>query len=211
VYRAPSNAVESLALTDPTIYARVDYLDPNANIDDREKAACKSVLKNLPVVFTFAPMNLLYYRATFPAKSTEVVTVTYKQYPYLDTRDQPSYQLAYVLHPASLWKSFGPIELDVAVPQGVKVASSVPCESAGVDERSPSASLAYPGIKFNKPKVTCSVYKATLRDKTGELFVAVDAGSWKSATLKPEPQPEPRPAPKAQQQVSADVGAKDGP
>jgi hypothetical protein len=184
VYRAPSNAVESLVLTDPTIYARVDYLDPNANINDRERAACKSVLKNLPVVFTFAPMNLLYYRAAFPARSTQVVAVTYKQYPYLDTRDQPSYQLAYVLHPASLWKSFGPIDLEVVVPDGVKIASSVPCESAGVEDRTLSGHILVGTASSIKAR--CSVYKTTLEDKTGELFVAVDAASWKAATVRPE-------------------------
>ena len=168
--------------SDPTIYARVDYLDPNAKINERERAACKSILKNLPVVFTFAPMNLLYYRATFPAKSTQTVTVSYKQYPYLDTRGQESYQLAYVLHPASLWKSFGPIELEIAVPEGVKVKASVPCASAGVEERAPHTD--YP--TDTEAKLRCSIYKATLIAKTGELFAAVDAASWNAATPKPE-------------------------
>ena len=71
------------------------------------------MLKNLPVVFTFAPMNLLYYRVEFPPKATRVVAVSYKQYCYLDTKAPQSYQLAYVLHPASLWDSFGPINLKV--------------------------------------------------------------------------------------------------
>jgi len=197
---------------DPTIYARVDYLDPHANINDREKAACKTILKNLPVVFTFAPMNLLYYRATFPAKSTQVVTVSYKQYPYLDTGGQESYQLAYVLHPASLWKSFGPIELEIAVPEGANIKASVPCESAGVEDRAPSGDLAHGGVRSDtEAKVACSIYKTTLRDKTGELFVALGAASWKAATLKPEAAPEPKPKPKqAQRQVPVEEGAKSG-
>ena len=76
---------------DPTIYARVDYLDENANLTEAERAACKSVLKNLPVVFTFAPMNLLHYRVSFPARKTLVVAVNYQQYAYRDTRLPASY------------------------------------------------------------------------------------------------------------------------
>ena len=102
---------------DPTVYARVDYLDPNAKITAEEKASCQAILKNLPVVFTFAPMNLLHYQAKFPAHGTRTVTVSYRQYAYADTRGSGSYQLAYVLHPATLWKEFGPIHLTFKCPR----------------------------------------------------------------------------------------------
>ena len=140
---------------DPTIYARVDYLDETARVTPDEKAALRAILKNLPVVFTFAPMNLLHYRATFPPRSTQKVVVAYTQHAFLDTREPASYQLAYVVHPASLWDSFGPIALTVEAPLPVKV--SAPCAKA-------------PGAKGG-----C---KGTVPTRTGELFVAVDADAW---------------------------------
>ena len=121
---------------DPTVYARVDYLDPNANITAEEKASCEAILKNLPVIFTFAPMNLLHYQAKFPARGTRVVTVSYSQYAYADTRGSGSYQLAYVLHPATLWNEFGPIHLTVQVPEGIACKASVRSEPAGQVYRS---------------------------------------------------------------------------
>ena len=40
----------------------------------------------LPVVFVFAQMNLLHYQAKFPAHGTRLVTVSYRQYAFADTR-----------------------------------------------------------------------------------------------------------------------------
>ena len=119
---------------DPTIYARVDYLDPKAKISDAEKASCRAILKNLPVIFTFAPMNLLHYRVKFGAGSTNTVMVEYQQFAYADTRGPKSYQLAYVLHPASLWDDFGPINLEVIVPEGVAFRASFLIDKDGKDK-----------------------------------------------------------------------------
>jgi len=170
---------------DLTIYARVDYLDPEAKLSEAEAAACKTVLKNLPVVFTFAPMNLLHYQATFPAGTTKVLAVSYRQYAYKDTRSPASYQLAYVVHPASLWKDFGPIHLEVAAPEAVRVRASVPCTSDEVQQRACNA--------FNQNKAPYSIYRAVLHDKTGELYVAVDGASWETfaASLSPGPATPP--------------------
>ena len=156
---------------DPTIYARVAYLDPKANITESEKASCKTILKNLPVVFTFAPMNILHYNVKFPAKSTQTLTVSYSQYAYSDTSSPSSYQLAYVLHPASLWKDFGPINLEVAVPEGIGFRASVPYENGGVKKG---------GLSPNQPPNSpFNIYKAELEQKTGELYLAVEANGWK--------------------------------
>ena len=163
---------------DPTIFARVDYLDPNAKISDAEKASCRAVLKNLPVVFTFAPMNLLHYQVSFPPGAKQVVAITYKQYAYRDTRAPASYQLAYVLHPASLWDEFGPIHLKVRVPKGVVCRASVPMEKSG------EVTSGGPAEAASK---TLQVYQATLvekKDRTGELFVALDKTGW-DAQLNP--------------------------
>jgi hypothetical protein len=157
--------------SDPTIYARVEYLDPKANISESEKASCKTILKNLPVVFTFAPMNILHYHVKFPAESTQTLTVSYSQYAYSDTSSPSSYQLAYVLHPASLWKEFGPINLEVAVPEGIDFRASVPCDNGGVKSG---------GLSPNQPPNSpFNIYKAQLSEKTGELYLAVEANGWK--------------------------------
>jgi len=157
--------------TDPTIYARVDYLDPEANISESEKASCKAILKNLLVIFTFAPMNILHYQVKFPAKSTRTLTVSYSQYAYSDTRSPSSYQLAYVVHPASLWEEFGPINLEVAVPKGIGFRASVACSNGGVEERQVSPS--------NSEKGLFDIYQAVVKQKSGELYLAVDAEAWK--------------------------------
>jgi len=175
---------------DPTIYARVEYLDPNATISEAEKASCKTILKNLPVIFTFAPMNLLHYRVKFPANATQTLTVTYKQYAYADTRDPFSYQVAYVLHPASLWKEFGPINLEVVVPEDVPFRASVSCKDPVIEERTIPAVAIRPSPEVRQMR--CSVHRATLEDKTGELFLAVDTTAWKrmlgGKTEKPKEQ-----------------------
>lgn len=157
------NKVRPNRVSDPTIYARVDYLDPKANISESEKASCKAILKNLPVVFTFAPMNILHYHVKFPANSTQTLTVSYAQYAYSDTHSPESYQLAYVVHPASFWKQFGPINLEVAVPEGVYFCAS---DNAGTVRK-----------KFKREEQ--DIYVGVLRDKTGEIYLAVDADSWK--------------------------------
>ena len=156
---------------DPTIYARVDYLDPNAPISEIERASCEAILKNLPVIFTFAPMNILHYQVKFPANSIHTLTVGYTQYAYLDTHEPSSYQLAYVVHPASLWKEFGPINLEVAVPDGVGFRASVACDNGGYEERQVSP--------HNPQKVRFGIYRTILEQKTGELYLAVDAKAWK--------------------------------
>ncbi|MBN1343447.1 MAG: hypothetical protein JXQ73_12240 [Phycisphaerae bacterium] len=161
------------ARSDPTIYARVDYLDPKARISDPEKASCKTVLKNLPVIFTFAPMNLVHYRVQFPARTTQTLTVEYKQYAYKDTRDPTTYQIAYVLHPASLWKDFGPIHLEVATPSNIPFRASVDCKNDGTEERTMSIA---PGRNGGKTRL--AIHRATLAQKTGELFLAIDAKAW---------------------------------
>jgi hypothetical protein len=159
--------------SDPTIYARVDYLDPEAKISESEKASCRAILKNLPVIFTFAPMNILHYRVNFAANSTQTLTVRYSQYAYSDTRSPSSYQLAYVLHPASLWQQFGPINLEVTVPEGVRFRASVPCDSRGVLVK-----------QTRREETRCEIYRAEVKQKTGELYLAVDAESWKNGGKK---------------------------
>lgn len=161
---------------DPTIYARVDYLDPKANISESEKDSCKAILKNLPVVFTFAPMNILHYNVKFPAKSTQTLTVRYSQYAYSDTASPSSYQIAYVLHPASLWDEFGPINLEVAVPEGIDFRASVPCENDGIKKA---------GLTTNPPTDNSfKIYKTQLSQKTGELYLAVEADGWKKSSAE---------------------------
>ena len=147
-----------------------------------QKAACREVLKNLPVTFTFAPMNLLHYRVAFPPKSKRLVTVAYEQYAYVDTAGKGSYQLAYVLHPATLWKDFGPIHLTVQR-KGVACKASVPLKPAGEVTNPSDLSPILPSTKD-----MYDVYSATLtesRDKSGELFVGIDKAGWDNPEQKP--------------------------
>ncbi|GMV96773.1 MAG: hypothetical protein AMXMBFR83_11330 [Phycisphaerae bacterium] len=180
------NDVRNAGFLDPTIYARVDYLSPQPGMTEAEKASCRAILKHLPVVFTFAPMNLLYYQAAFAPRSTHTLTVTYKQYAYLDTRSPSSYQLAYVVHPASLWKDFGPIELEIAVPEGLAVKASVECAPAGVEERELPPDVFSGRREARKQRL--ALHRTTIHEKTGELFVAVDAKAWQAQPDETKPQ-----------------------
>ena len=170
------NQIAATRKWDPSIYARVDYFEANYPITEDQKASCKRILKNLPVIFTFAPMNLLHYRVKFEPNKEQVVTVSYKQYAYVDTRDPQSYQLSYVVHPASLWNRFGPINLKVKIPEAARLAASTECRKTGVENVSTGAGT----VKY-------AVYSATLKKKTGELFTGIDASGWKAAFKKKEP------------------------
>ena len=128
------------------------------------------------MIFTFAPMNLLHYRVEFPPDSIQTLTVSYKQYAYKDTREPAGYQLAYVVHPASLWKEFGPINLEVAVPEGVSFKASVPCKNGGIEERKLPDGFSH---RDKSSKYRFAIYQASLTEKTGELFLAVGADAWK--------------------------------
>jgi hypothetical protein len=193
-----SPAPDMRLTADPTVYARVDYLDPNAKLTKEEKASCQAILQDLPVVFTFAPMNLLYYQAKFPAKSTRMVRVSYRQYAFADTRGSGSYQLAYVLHPATLWQDFGPIHLTLNVPEGVACRASAAVErdehgpiSVGDAIRSDSEA-AVPHLQTMAMKCRVNTYHATLdkpEQKQGELFVAVDKTAWDKAFSPAKPKP----------------------
>jgi len=207
--KKPNDLLRTAYVTgDPTVYARVDYFDEKAKLSPAEKTACKTVLKNLPVVFTFAPMNLLHYQVSFPAGSTKSVVVKYKQYPYEDTRGTGSYQLAYVLHPATLWNDFGPIHLKVNVPEGVKCLASVPIgnsdrpqpaanaaavqrgqagSTAPVRQQTAAIQPARPVVLPGSANIKFTTYVTTLNkraEKSGELFIALDKAGWKTVTTQ---------------------------
>ncbi|HOW73258.1 MAG TPA: hypothetical protein PKY77_21885 [Phycisphaerae bacterium] len=183
--RPASEERHALRGSDPTVYARVDYLDPNARTTEAEKDSCRSLLGDLPVVFTFAPMNLIQYQVRFPAKATQVLTVSYKQYAYKDTHEPASYQFAYVLHPASMWRHFGPIHLKVGVPAGTPFKASVACETGGVEEYELPKDVLVARHSDGSAKDRYTFHRATLRDKTGELFLAVGAAAMDQRTLEP--------------------------
>ncbi len=209
---------------DPAVFARVDYLDQVANLSPAQKESLRNVLKDLPVVFTFAPMNFLHYEVEFPAKATREVVVSYRQYAYLDTRDPQTYQLSYVVHPASLWDSFGPIHLTVTAPEGVRVAASVPLAErtgkglpqsqgptqAAVQIRKGALANAAAG-PIAAPTTPGHVYQATLRDaesKTGEWFFAVDKAAWDRAAQPRTAGPPTAPVMKQMGRATAVVPVK---
>jgi len=179
---------------DPTVYTRMDYLDPDAELSKEEKASCQMILKNLPVVFTFAPMNLLLYQVKFPARSTRLVTVRYFQYLYTDTRGLGSYQLAYVLHPATLWNEFGPIHLKINVPKDIACRASAPLNKAA------NVRPNTPAVGMKVPSDTYTAVLTELKDKSGELFVGIDKAAW-------DAQHGPRKSPKKVASRTTDTSA----
>lgn len=190
--KAARYAEYRLSESDPTVYGRVDYLDPKMQLSPSEKLTCEGVLKSLPVTFTFAPMNLLYYRVTFPAHATRRIAVVYQQYAYEDTRGTGSYQLAYVLHPATMWKDFGPIHLTVRVPKSVRCRASAAIKRTGEQAEAPSSVFVEKeqvvhNLAFQTP---LDVYETTLtrpEEKRGELFIGLDKVTWESGFRPPVP------------------------
>ncbi len=170
---------------DPAVYARVDYLDKNPKLSDADKARLRNILKNLPVVFTFAPMNLLHYQVKFPAKTTLPLSISYRQYAYSDTAAPASFQLAYVVHPASLWKEFGDINLEVRVPKGMPLAASVECAKVEEKAEAPAVQQQAAAKQPAAPVPAMDVYRGTLKDKTGEIFLAIEAEAWKKLVAAP--------------------------
>jgi hypothetical protein len=166
--------VNPRTILDPTVYSRIDFFDPKVPLSQEASNSCQTILTNLPVVFTFAPMNLLYYQVKFPARQTRLVTVSYSQYAYVDTRNPPTFQMNYVLHPASLWKDFGPINLSILVPAGYTCKASVPLEKVRQTEKPINTGPTF--VDFSKGGER-DAYKAILterKDKSGELFIATD-------------------------------------
>lgn len=152
---------------DETLYARVDYFNPHLVVDADRRAVCKDILDHLPVTFTFAPMNLIRTIVTFPKQSTTVLRFTYSQHPFEDTVAPATYQLGYLVHPASFWDHFGPIRLTVRAPKGVLVRASVPTKRTGV-------------------RGGMATYAGTVQSKTGELLVAVPSQNWLEVVEKLE-------------------------
>lgn len=199
--KLPPEVYDRRLTADPTVYARVDYLDPQAKISPEEKASCQAILKNLPVTFTFTPMNLLHYRVKFPAHSKRTVSVSYRQYAFADTHGSGSYQLAYVLHPAMMWRQFGPIRVTLKVPQDISSKASTEFKKCGEEKASTYILIGYKDP--DEPMITTmtyrqDLYQATLSDperKRGELFVGIDKSAWDKMfpPKKPEIMPKGEP------------------
>jgi hypothetical protein len=144
-----------------TLYARMDYFDERRVKDSGRRAACKQILADLPVTFTFAPMSLIRTRVSFPGHAKRVLEFTYQQHPYEDSGPPASFQMAYVVHPASFWSEFGPIHVTVEVPKGVPFRASAPLRK----------SKGKKAEDFDR-------YEGELATKTGELFLGVDMNEW---------------------------------
>jgi hypothetical protein len=143
---------------------RLDYLD-HEGMSPAELRACEAILQQLPVTFSFAPMTLIRTSLPFPAGTTQTVTFSYDQWAYTDTSDPASFQLGYVVHPASFWDKFGPIHLRVLVPKGVSLRASVPTR-AQAGAGAPAGFVEHEGV---------------VEHKTGHLYVAVPAHEWRTA------------------------------
>ena len=78
-----------------------------------------------------------------------------------------------MVHPASLWGEFGPINLTIKAPDEAKVAASVPLAVGDTYDRN----IARQTVRY-------ATYTGTVEDKSGELFVAVVAENWHNAFIK---------------------------
>lgn len=105
------------------------------------------------------------------------------------TRGTGNYQLAYVLHPATMWQEFGPIHLTVRLPKGVRCSASAAIRKTGEEAVAPASVLAkkgYSAVVFQAP---LDVYEATLtraEEKRGELFIGLDKPAWESVFQSPQ-------------------------
>ena len=101
------------------MYARIDYLDPNAKVtkDEKDFVPGDSRKESPGGVRVCPDESDSTTRSSSQPITLAWVTVSYPQHAYADTRGSGSYQLAYVLHPATLWREFGPIHVTVQVPK----------------------------------------------------------------------------------------------
>ena len=75
-----------------------------------------------------------------------------------------------------MWDDFGPINLEVRVPQGVSLRASAACERTATETRELPAGARY--FAPEDGEVQYDVYRADLQERTGELFLALDGGTW---------------------------------
>jgi len=90
------------------------------------------------------------------------------------------YQVAYMVHPASRWDSFGPIHLAVTAPEGVTPVSTQPLRWLA-DSTRPISPDGVPAAKL-----AFKTYSTLLTEKTGELFVGINAEDWRKAVAPRE-------------------------
>jgi hypothetical protein len=147
------------AASGEALYARVEVFQPQVVVDPEKRNACENIAASLPVTFTFAPMNLIRTEVAFPKRSTTLLGFTYAQRAFDDTAKPSSYQLAYLVHPASFWAEFGPIHVTIEVPKRIPVRASV-------------------RTKHAETRAGFDVYRGVLKAKTGELLVAVPKAGW---------------------------------
>ena len=112
-----------------------------------------------------------------------------------------------MLHPATLWRHFGPIHLTLEAPKGMACKASAPVSHTGTKQ---IAAGHWGDIdEDGRPaKINYDVYQATLSEpdqKRSELFVGIDKAAWdgKFSPLHPKPTAQPRPKPQAQPQPQA--------
>jgi hypothetical protein len=164
-----------------TLYLRVDKYEEKEPVSPRAEATCKRILKNLPVVFTFAPMGLVHCRAQFRPRTRHTLSIRYGQQAYVDTKGTRTYQVSYISQPANLWDSFGPMHVEFRTPYGVQGRASVPLDDPTVEKAHPK------GERY--VATYCTTLEGT---KPRELIFAVDADAWETwwkGDLVPPPLP----------------------
>ncbi|HEY3358095.1 MAG TPA: hypothetical protein VGQ83_32900, partial [Polyangia bacterium] len=105
-------------------------LDESVALTAAAKESLRRILRLEPAEPAVAPLNLLQVRLTVPPRSRRSVRITYTQVAHRSAAAPASYQVAAVVHPATLWRRSAPIHLAVTAFAGVPPRVSAPCPPA---------------------------------------------------------------------------------
>lgn len=137
------------------IYAREEYLD-SRNLPKDLKKHLMTVLRNLPVTFAFAPVNMTVYDVAFAPGQKRMVAVEVSQLPSIDGREPVTAQFEYIMKTARYFEEFDHINLEVRAPSGTALAISPAC--AEVRQKSRDGR---------------DVYRARITDYSKNLYIAI--------------------------------------
>ena len=148
------------------IYAREEYLNAR-NLPKDLKKHLMTVLKNLPVTFAFAPVNMTVYEVAFAPGQKRTVAVEVNQLPSIDGREPVTAQFEYIMKTARYFKEFDHINLEVRAPKGTKLTISPTCTEV-----------------VQKGPRDRDVYRARITDYSKNLYIAIGDTSARGKSKK---------------------------
>ena len=174
-------------VADPTVYARVDYLDSNSPLPEEDRTIAPSGAREPARGLHVRPDGIAALPSDVPAQGNADRDGEILKYACIDTCDPATYQIAYILHPATLWDEFGPIRLSVHVPKGMACQG---VHTAGQERFYAGRGGASAGGNRRGAEGSMDAYTAALTrkaEKSGQLFIAVEKAAWDAqfASLSP--------------------------